>query len=87
MKFPPIWKKLQDNPAILGLCIIIILLLGLLLQEYILGGLTVIFEPGSLRHNDFRIALIHCVLAVYLPAVYFYGIRLLTSQEAKILTF
>lgn len=75
MKFLQIGKKLQDNPAILGLCIIIILLFGLLLHEYLLDNLTVIFEPGSLRHHDFRIAVIHCLLAGYLPAVYFHGIR------------
>ena len=75
MKFPPIRQKLQDNPAILGIGIIVILFSGLLLHEYLLDGLTVIFEPGSSRHHDFRIAVIHCILAGYLPAVYFYGIR------------
>lgn len=75
MKFPPISQKLQDNPAILGIGIIVILLFGLLLHEYLLDGLTVIFEPGSLRYHDFRIAVIHCILAGYLPAVYFYGMR------------
>jgi hypothetical protein len=75
MKFPPIKQKLQDNPAILGIGIIVILLFGLLLHEYLLDNLTVIFEPGSLRHHDFRIAVIHCILAGYLPAVYFHGIR------------
>ena len=72
MKFPPIKQKLQDNPAILGIGIIVILLFGLLLHEYLLGDLTVIFEPGSSRHHDFRIAVIHCLLAGYLPAAYFY---------------
>ena len=72
MKFPPISQKLQDNPAILGIGIIVILLFGLLLYEYLLDGLTVIFEPGSSRHHDFRIAVIHCLLAGYLPAAYFY---------------
>jgi len=75
MKFPSIWQKFQDNPAILGIGIIVILLFGLLLHEYLLDSLTVIFEPGSRRHHDFRIAVIHCLLAGYLPAVYFYGIR------------
>jgi len=75
MKFPPIKQKLQDNPAILGIGIIVIFLFGLLLHEYLLDNLTVIFEPGSLQHHDFRIAVIHCILAGYLPAVYFYGIR------------
>jgi len=75
MKFPSIWQKFQDNPAILGIGIIVILLFGLLLHEYLLDSLTVIFEPGSSRHHDFRIAVIHCLLAGYLPAVYFYGIR------------
>jgi hypothetical protein len=72
MKFPPIRQKLQDNPAILGIGIIVILLFGLLLHEYLLDSLTVIFEPGSSRHHDFRIAVIHCILAGYLPAAYFY---------------
>jgi len=75
MKFPLIGKKLQDNPAILGLVIIVILLFGLLLHEYLLDNLTVIFEPGSSRQDDFRIAVIHCLLAGYLPAAYFYLIR------------
>jgi hypothetical protein len=75
MKFPPIWQKFQDNPAILGIGIIVILLFGLLLHEYLLDSLTVIFEPGSWRYHDFRIAVIHCILAGYLPAVYFYGMR------------
>ena len=75
MKFPPIWQKFQDNPVILGIGIIVILLFGLLLHEYLLDNLTVIFEPGSWRYHDFRIAVIHCILAGYLPAVYFYGMR------------
>lgn len=75
IKFPPIKKKLLDNPAILGIGIIVILLSGLLLHEYLLDGLTVIFEPNSSRHNDFRIAVLHCLLAGYLPAAYFYLIR------------
>ncbi len=75
MKFPPIRQKLQDNPVILGLGIIVILLFGLLLHEYLLDNLTVIFEPGSSRYDDFRIAVIHCILAGYLPAAYFYLIR------------
>ncbi len=75
MKFPPIWQKLQDNPAILGLGIFVILLFGLLLHEYLLDSLTVIFEPGSSRYDSFRIAVIHCLLAGYLPAAYFYLIR------------
>ena len=75
MKFPPIRQKLQDNPAILGIGIIVILLFGLLLHEYLLDSLTVIFEPGSSRYDDFRIAVIHCLLAGYLPAAYFYLIR------------
>ena len=68
MKFPPNKQKLQDNPAILGIGIIVILLFGLLLHEYLLGGLTIIFEPASSRHHDFRTALIHCILAGYLHA-------------------
>ena len=72
MKFPPIRQKLQDNPAILGIGIIVILLFGLLLHEYLLDSLTVIFEPGSERHDDFREAVIFCFLAGYLPAAYFY---------------
>ncbi|KAF5418958.1 MAG: hypothetical protein C5S44_12160 [Candidatus Methanocomedens sp.] len=75
MKFPPIRQKLQDNPVILGLGIIVILLFTLLLHEYLLDNLTVIFEPGSSRYDDFRIAVIHCILAGYLPAAYFYLIR------------
>lgn len=75
MKFPPIWQKFQENPVILGIGIIVILLFGLLLHEYLLDNLTVIFEPGSWRYHDFRIAVIHCILAGYLPAVYFYGMR------------
>lgn len=75
MKFPPIWQKFQDNPAILGIGIIVILLFGLLLHEYLLDGLIVIFESESSRYDDFRIAVIHCLLAGYLPAAYFYLIR------------
>lgn len=63
MKFSPIWQKFQDNPAILGIGIIVILLFGLLLHEYLLDSLTVIFEPGNWRYHDFRIAVIHCILA------------------------
>ena len=75
MKFPSIRQKLQDNPAILGLGIIVILLFTLLLHEYLLDNLTVIFEPGSSQQDDFMIAVIHCLLAGYLPAAYFYLIR------------
>jgi len=75
MKFPPIKQKLQDNPAILGISIIVILLFGLLLHEYLLDNLIVVFEQGSSRYDDFRIAVIHCILAGYLPAAYFYLIR------------
>ena len=75
MKFPPIKQKLQDNPVILGIGIIVILLFGLLLHEYLLDSLTVVFEPGSSRQDDFRIAVILCILAGYLPAAYFYLIR------------
>jgi hypothetical protein len=72
MKFPPIWQKFQDNPVILGFGIIVILLFDLLLHEYLLDSLTVVFESGSERHDDFRIAVIFCFLAGYLPAAYFY---------------
>ena len=60
------------NPTVLGLSIISILLFSLLLHEYLIDRLTVIFEPGSSRHDDFRIAIIHCFLAGYVPAAYFH---------------
>jgi hypothetical protein len=88
MKFPPIGQKFQDNPAILGMGIIVILLFGLLLHEYLLDNLTVIFESGSSRQDDFRIAVIHCILAGYLPAAYFYlisGTRKNIDELEKVL--
>jgi hypothetical protein len=74
MSFPPIKQIIYQKPAILGLTISSILLFGLLLQEYLLDRFTLIFEDEYLL-QDFWIAVVHCLLAGYLPSAYFFLLR------------
>jgi hypothetical protein len=70
MKSSPIKQWLRLNPAILGLSISGALLFILLMQGVLSGRFSVIFgpesPPGAL--DDLRIAIVHCLLAGYLPA-------------------
>jgi hypothetical protein len=72
---PPSAKDLLYRyPAILGLIITGLLLLGLLVQELLLWRFTGDFGPqGSPR--DLRLAIIHCLLAGYLPSACLYLLR------------
>ncbi|WP_445475489.1 hypothetical protein ACT9XH_01710 [Methanococcoides methylutens] len=74
MRFPPIKQMIYQKPAVLGLSISIILLIGFLMQEYLLGRFTLIFEEEYLL-QDFWIAVVHCLLAGYLPSAYFLLLR------------
>lgn len=74
MSFPPIKQIVYQKPAILGLSISSILLFGFLMQEYLLGRFTLIFEEDDLL-QDFWIAVVHCLLAGYLPSAYFLLLR------------
>jgi hypothetical protein len=64
-------KMIIRYPAFLWLIISATLLMILLLQEILLNRFPVIFGPmGTVR--DFRIAIVHCLLAGYLPSACLY---------------
>ena len=64
-------QNLYRFPALLGLIISGTLLILLILQEVLLGRLSVVFGPmGSPR--DLRLAIVHCLLAGYLPSACLY---------------
>lgn len=74
MKLTPAKQILYSHPAVLGLIIGGTLLLGLLLQGILLDRFPVILggiEPLA----DFRIAVVHCLLAAYLPSACLYLLR------------
>jgi hypothetical protein len=74
MKLPPIKQLFYRHPVALGLGITGTLLLGLLIQTIVLDRFPVIFGPeGSL--GDFRIAVVHFLLAGYFPCAYLYLLR------------
>ena len=76
-------QNLYRYPAILGLIISTALLLLLFLQELLLGRLTVLFGPlGSPR--DLRLAIIHCLLAGYLPSACLYLWRGMRQTAAEL---
>jgi hypothetical protein len=67
-------QNLYRYPALLGLIIVSTLLLGLFVHELLLDRFTVIFGPlGSPR--DFRLAIVHCLLAGYFPSACLYLLR------------
>jgi hypothetical protein len=67
-------QKLYRYPVLLGLIISSALLLGLFLQELLSGRFAVIYGPlGSPR--DFRLAIVHCLLAGYFPSACLYLLR------------
>jgi hypothetical protein len=70
--FPLTRQRLLRNPAAIGLSIGTVLLCGLLVQEIVLERFTVIFGPGDVSLHEFRIAVIHCLLAGYLPSAYLF---------------
>jgi hypothetical protein len=80
-------QLLNHYPALLGLIISCTLLLGLFVQELLLNRFAVIFGPlGSPR--DLRLAIVHCLLAGYLPSACLYllrGMRSTRDQLADIL--
>jgi hypothetical protein len=65
------------HPVILGVCISGALLLGLLVQEVLMDRFTVILGPeGALdEYGNLRIAVVHCLLAGYLPGAYYSLLR------------
>jgi hypothetical protein len=67
-------QMLYEYPALLGLIISGTLLFGLFIQEALLGRFAVVFGPtGSPR--DLRLAIIHCLLAGYLPSACLFLVR------------
>jgi hypothetical protein len=67
-------QHLFRYPVLLGLIISSTLLLGLFIQELLLDRFTVMYGPtGSPR--DFRLAIVHCLLAGYLPSACLYLLR------------
>lgn len=69
-------SKRGATPALIGISISIILLIGLFIAEQLLGRFAVIFRPSAfIEIRNFRIAIIHCLLAGYLPAAYLYILR------------
>jgi hypothetical protein len=73
--FPMTRQRLLRNPAAIGLSIGTALLFGLLIQEILLDRFTVVFGPGEVALHEFRIAVIHCLLAGYLPSAYLLLLR------------
>jgi hypothetical protein len=74
MNLTPTKQILYRHPAVLGLIIGGTLLLGLLLQGILLDRFPVILggvEPLA----EFRIAVVHCLLAAYLPSACLYLLR------------
>jgi hypothetical protein len=74
MNLAQVKQTLCRHPFFLGVSISGVLLLGLLLQELLLGRFPVVFgEPEALA--EFRIAVVHCLLAGYLPSACLYLLR------------
>jgi hypothetical protein len=65
------------HPVLLGVGISGALLLGLLVQEVLMDRFTVILGPESAgdESGDLRIAVVHCLLAGYLPGAYYSLLR------------
>ncbi|UCB45970.1 MAG: hypothetical protein JSV25_00665 [Spirochaetota bacterium] len=64
------------TPALIGISISVLLLIGFFIGEQLLGRFTVIFRQSAyIEIRNFRIAIIHCLLAGYLPAAYLYILR------------
>lgn len=67
-------ENLFRYPVLVGLIIGSVLLLGLFVQELLLDRFTVTFGPGG-SSRDFRLALVHCLLAGYFPSACLYLLR------------
>jgi hypothetical protein len=65
------------HPVLLGASISGALLLGLLVQEVLMDRFTVILGPEGLldEYGNLRIAVVHCILAGYLPGAYYSLLR------------
>jgi hypothetical protein len=74
MKLMSTKEILYRHPAVLGLIIGGTLLLGLLLQGIVLDRFPVILGDIE-RLAEFRIAVVHCLLAAYLPSACLYLLR------------
>lgn len=74
MKLTSTKQILYHHPFVLGLIIGGTLLLGLLLQGLLLDRFPVIFGTVE-RLAEFRIAVVHCLLAGYLPSACLYLLR------------
>lgn len=70
MKHHLIKKRLQRNPAALGLSISAILLVALLMHVYILDRFTVILKDENLL-KEFQTAIVNVLLAGYLVGAYY----------------
>ena len=76
-------QNLYRYPALLGLVITGALLLGLFVQELLLGRFTASASAlGSLR--ELRLAIIHCLLAGYLPSACLYLLRRMRITAAEL---
>ena len=76
-------QLLYKYPALLGLIISGVLLVLLFIQELLLGRFAVVFGPwGSPR--DLRLAIIHCLLAGYLPSACLYLWRGMRQTAAEL---
>lgn len=60
----------QRRPAMLGVTIAGVLLSGLVVHMALVGQFAVIIGPQG-SPDEFRIAVVHCLLAGYFPAAYF----------------
>jgi hypothetical protein len=76
-------QNIYRYPALLGLIIGGALLLGLFAQELLLGRLTASAGAlGSLR--ELRLAIIHCLLAGYLPSACLYLLRRMRTTAGEL---
>jgi hypothetical protein len=76
-------QNLYRYPALLGLIIGGALLLGLFVQELLLGRFTASASAlGSLR--ELRLAIIHCLLAGYIPSACLYLLRRMRATAGEL---
>lgn len=76
-------QNLYRYPALLGLIVSSTLLLLFFLQELLLDRFAVIYGPlGS--PGDFRLALVHCLLAGYFPSACLYLLRDMRTTAAEL---
>jgi hypothetical protein len=76
-------KRPGSTPLLVGIGLSAVLLLGLITSELLLGRFVLLQEPGPVHIlRDLRLAVLHCLLAGYLPAAFLY---LLRSAKANLI--